>query len=168
MKLYEISNTYMNFLAAVEAGEVPEEAKVDTLDAINGEFNEKADSIACLIKNELAEADAIEQEAKNLLDRVKSKKKNVEWLKGYLLREMQAIGKSKVETPRNMIKIGVNPPSVKIKNDTEFVLWATQHNDSLLTYADPKPNKTAIKELLKAGEELPGVELVRGDRITIK
>ena len=43
MKLYEIADTYRAFMAAVDAGEIPEDAVVDTLDGIEGEFEAKAD-----------------------------------------------------------------------------------------------------------------------------
>ena len=55
MKLYEISDEYNQFLQAVEDEEVPIEAVADTLEGIKGEFNEKADNIACMIKNQEAE-----------------------------------------------------------------------------------------------------------------
>ena len=62
MKLYEISNEYNQFLQAVEDEEIPIEAVADTLEGIKGEFNEKADNIACMIKNQEAEMLAIKAE----------------------------------------------------------------------------------------------------------
>ena len=43
MKLHEIGQAYQYFLDQVEEGEIPEEAISDTLDAIEGEFKEKAE-----------------------------------------------------------------------------------------------------------------------------
>ncbi len=168
MTLYEIGADLKNFMEALEAGEIPEEAIADTLDALQGEFDAKADRVACAIKNQEAEAQAIKGEIKELEKRAKAKERSALWLKEYLLCEMQAIGKNKLETPRNIIRVGKNPTSVKIEDDAKFVLWAAQHNDRLLTYSAPKPNKKAIREFLEAGEELPGAELVRGVRIAIK
>ena len=62
MKLYEIKNTYLDFLARMESGEIPEEAVQDTLEGLEGVFEEKADNIACLIKTLNAEASAIKTE----------------------------------------------------------------------------------------------------------
>ena len=62
MKLYEISSQYNQFLQAVENGDIPIEAVSDTLEAIEGEFEDKADNIACLIKNKEAEMLAIKAE----------------------------------------------------------------------------------------------------------
>ena len=50
MNLYEISADYQRFQEQVESGEIPEEAIADTLEAIEGNFDDKVDSIACIIK----------------------------------------------------------------------------------------------------------------------
>lgn len=65
MKLYEISENYRAFMAAVDAGEIPEDAVADTLDGIEGAFDDKADAIACLIKELRLEAAGIKTEADN-------------------------------------------------------------------------------------------------------
>ena len=46
MKLYEIANDYLALVQAVEDEEIPEEAISDTLEAIEGEIEVKADNIA--------------------------------------------------------------------------------------------------------------------------
>ena len=168
MTLYEISKGYQDFLNAVENGEIPEEALKDTLDAIDGEFEAKADNVACMIKNQIAEVDAMKKEIEVLSERMKTKKNKVEWLRKYLLGEMQAVGKEKLETSRNLIRVRKSPPSVKIENEQAFISWAVQHREDVLTYSDPKPNKTAIKELIQSGQNLPLVEIVQNNAITIK
>ena len=77
--------------------------------------------------------------------------------------------RTKVETRRNVVKVRNNPPSVEIDNEQDFILFAQENKlDSLLNYSQPKPNKTAIKDVLKDGAELPGVRLVEGNRLDIK
>ena len=61
MNLYEISVDYRRFQEQVESGEIPEEAIADTLEAIEGNFDDKVDSIACIIKSLLAEAKEINE-----------------------------------------------------------------------------------------------------------
>ena len=78
-------------------------------------------------------------------------------------------GRTKVETRRNVVKVRNNPPSVEIDNEQDFILFAQENKlDSLLNYSQPKPNKTAIKDVLKDGAQLPGVRLVEGKRLDIK
>ena len=93
MKLYEIAKEYQAFLDAVEAGEIPEEAIGDTLDGIVGEFDQKADNIACAIKGYMAEADALKKEEGALRDRRDSKMRKADQMKHYLSEQMQKMGK---------------------------------------------------------------------------
>lgn len=168
MKLYEISETRLRFLEAIESGEIPEEAIADTLAGIDGEFDEKADDIACFIKSLLSEAQAISAEAETLADRAKAKKNKADKLTEYLYQQFKLSGKTKLETVRNVLAIRKNPPSVQITKDDDFVVWAKINNPDLLTIKDPVPNKKEIKIALQGGAELPGVELVQGEKLAIK
>ena len=164
MKLYEISAEYADFLAAVEAGEIPEEAIADTLSCIEGEFEEKADNLACIIKQLRAEAKAIKAEAAVLSDRAEAKKGRSDTLVNYLLGQMQAVGKSKIETPRNAITVAKNPDSVNIVDERTLYMF----RPDLFTAAVPMPSKTAIKAAIKGGEDVPGVELVGSYGLRVK
>lgn len=164
MKLYEIKDTYLALIEAMESGEIPEEAIADTLEAVEGEFSDKADNIACLHKALKAEAAAIKQEADALASRAKAKMSKADALADYLLGSMQALGKDKLETPRNVLKVTLNPPSVVVTD--EQALFSTRPD--LFTTPEPIPNKTAIKASLNDGAELVGVELKRGYRLGVK
>lgn len=168
--LYEIQEQYESLLNAIAEGEIPEEAINDTLESIESEFSEKADNIACYIKSIYAEVDAIKEEAATLTERAKIKEHKVEKLKEYLLSAMKALKKDKIETTRNVIKVGICPPSVSIdgENESKFIEWAKNNNKDLITEKSPTINKTAIKELLKKDKKLPYCSLIRKDKITIK
>ena len=168
MKLYEISETRLRFLEAIESGEIPEEAIADTLAAIDGDFDSKADDIACFIKSLLAETEALNNESAVLADRAKAKKNKADKLVEYLYQQFKLSGKSKLETSRNVLAIRKNPPSVQIVKDDDFVVWAKENNPDLLTIKDPVPNKKEIKIALQGGAELPGAELVQGEKLSIK
>ena len=62
MKLYELTNDYLALLDAIDNDEMPEEAIADTLEAITASIEDKADSIACVLKNLDAEIVAIKTE----------------------------------------------------------------------------------------------------------
>lgn len=80
MHLYEISENFRTMAAMLE-DEDPEvqAAAKDTLEAIQGEFSDKADNIACLIKELKADAEAIKEEADKLSQRAKAKKSKADW-----------------------------------------------------------------------------------------
>lgn len=164
MKLYEIKDTYLAFMEAVESGEIPEEAIADTLAGVEGDFADKADNIACLIKSLKAEAAAIKQEADALTARVKSKANHAERLATYLLETMQALGKDKLETARNALKITQNPPRVVITDQS--ILYTLRPD--LFTTSAPEPNKTAIKAAINDGVNIIGAELQASFRLGVK
>ena len=167
MKLYELTHDYLAFMQAIENDEIPEEAIADTLEAITAEIEDKADNIACLLKNLDAEVVAIKAEETRLAERRKAKEKYHERLKAYLSDTLQAAGLNKIETARNKITFRKSE-SVEIANEEAFIKWASEKRDDLLTFSAPKVNKTAIKSALKEGDEIVGVQLVSKNNIQIK
>lgn len=166
MKLYELTNDYLALMQAIDNDEIPEEAIADTLEAITASIEDKADSIACLLKNLDADIVAIKAEEARLAERRKAKEKSHERIKQYLSETLQSAGIDKVETARNRITFRKSE-SVEIADEV-FISWARLHRDDLLTYAEPKANKTEIKKALKSGAEVVGAELRINNNIQIK
>lgn len=166
MKLYELANDYLALINAIENDELPEEAIADTLEAIESCIEEKADSIACLMKNLDAECKAIKAEEERLAERRKAKEKSIERMKQYLSESLQSAGIDKVETARNRITFRKSE-SVEVDEDA-FIKWAEVNRDDLLTYSAPKVNKTEVKKALKSGAEIVGAELRINQNIQIK
>lgn len=164
MTLYELSDQYARLLEAIENGEIPEEAIADTLEGLTGDFDEKADNIACIIKNELAIADDIKRESDQLCERKKAHLKRAEYLKGYLSEQMNRVGKKKIETARNCISFR---PSVRtiIENENDFVRDNPDYCKQVTEY---KIDKTAIAAALKSGREIKGAHLEQRQNIQIK
>lgn len=169
MILFEISQQYIDFCSAVENGDIPEEAIPDTLESLKGEFRDKADNIAALIKSLEYGAANLEQEVKTLSERAKAKKSRAKALRRFLFRHMQDTGLSCIDTPRNLLSIRKNPPKVVIERELEFIRWAqSAGRDDLLKFTDPAINKKEIAAQLKLGYELPGCAVVQEFRLDIK
>lgn len=164
MKLYEIAKEYEEFTRLVESGEIPPEAIADTLESIEGEFDSKADNTACIIKNLEAEAAAIKAEESALKERRQSKEATADRLKNYLSEQMQAMGKSKLETARNMIGFRAST-SVYIANEEEF---KAKHPDLCVTETVVKIPKSEIGKALKDGAEIDGVELRKNQNLYVR
>lgn len=105
MKLYEIAEQYEALRQLAEDENLSPEALADTLESIDDEFETKVDSIACIIKDELATAEAIKKEIDALTARMKRHESTAEQLKSYTMQQMQAVGKSKIETAHNVISL---------------------------------------------------------------
>ncbi len=139
-----------------------------TLEGISGEFDEKAGNIAAYIKNLKSDCDQLEQEEKALKRRRDVKKNALRRVTEYLLGEMEAAGKRKIDTPQAVISIRNNAESVLIDNEAAFIIWAQEHNENLLKYSQPEIRKSEVKELLKAGEEIPEARLTRTQSLIVK
>ncbi|MBO5990943.1 MAG: siphovirus Gp157 family protein [Lentisphaeria bacterium] len=164
--MYEIASRYREFLE--NSDELSDDVIADTLEALDGEFEEKADATACYIKNRLGFADMIENEGHNLIERAKKIRGSAEKLKSYLLNHMLAVGKTRVETPRNMISVRKNPDKV-VLDEPKFLSWAqTEQRVDLLTYKPAEPNKTAIKKALQDQADIPFAHLESGQSLQIK
>ena len=140
----------------------------DTLEGIEGEFNEKAENIAAYLKGLYIEAAAIKDEEAVLRRRRQSIEKNADGLKAYLLSAMKKIGVKKIEMPRARMSIRKNAESVVVDDTIGFIKWAQDHNDDLLKYDIPDIRKSEVKKLLQSGDELPFVHLTRTESLIIK
>lgn len=164
MKLYEIKDLYYKFYDMLENGEIEEDAIADTLESLDGEFDDKADNIACLIKALKAESDAIKQEEKALKERRESKERKAESLKDYLSGTMLKLGKSKVETPRNVLSFRKST-SLEITNEGWFM---EKYPDLVKTEIKKSIPKKEVTDLIKTGKEFVGVQLVEKQNLQIK
>ena len=159
MTLYELTDQYIVFINMVESGEIPEEAIADTLESISGELDQKIDNIACVLKQFIAEGEAIKAELERLAERKKAKEKAAERIKTYLSETLIALDKLKFESPRNKISFRKSN-TLDITDEAAFVEFAEKHgHDDLLTYKPPTVNKTVVKEAIARGEAIPGVEI---------
>lgn len=162
--LYEIKAEYINLLNAIDAGEIPEEAITDTLDGLQGELNEKADSLACIIKSLNSDAEAISSECDNLAKRAASKKAKAEFFKQYLSGMMQAAGIKKLETPRSVLSFRTSS-SLFIADEQDFI---QRHSDLCKKEIKITIPKKDITNLIKSGNEISGAELVIKQNLQIK
>lgn len=141
----------------------------DTLEGIEGEFDEKAESIAVYIKQLKAEANILKFEKSAIAKRQSQKEREVEKLVAYLLNAMKAIGRSKVDMPHAVVSIRNNAPSLIVDDEISFIEWAEEHNLAhLLKYSMPEVKKNDVKALCKKGEEIPFVHMEAKQSLSIK
>lgn len=160
--LYEISTDFLKALDGLEVDEETGEIKnFDAVESLNAQFEEKADSVACYIKNLAAFADDLKAEEDTLSARRKSAERRIDSMKKYLTSCLESVGKDKVETVRARISFR---KSVQVQIDDEKALPA----DYVTTTVTTKPDKTAIKKAIQAGQDVTGASLVENRNIQIK
>lgn len=160
MKLYEIDWEIQSCIDP-ETGEIIDEKK---LNALRMERDEKLENVALWIKNLEAEAAAYKVEKERFATRERVARNKAESLKTWLAAALQG---EKFTTTRAAVSFRTSE-AVEITDPDFFLQWAGRENASLLSYALPTPNKTAIKELIKNGEIVPGAQLVKRQNINIK
>ena len=154
---------------AVEYRRMMTDALLDTLDAVDGEMEDKLASCAAFVKQLAAEADALDAEIKSLRYRSAAKKREIDSFKAYMMACMESADVKKVDQPIAKLTIRQNAESVEVTDEKGFIEWAQSHDrDDLLRYSMPDINKTAIKTALNNGQDIPGAQLVRTKSLIIK
>ena len=172
MKLYEINQALESILSNylyfgdsfvdAETGEVLEDdaAKVmlTELNDLQMAREEKLENLACWIKSMDADVAAIKNEEKNLAQRRKSLENKRERIFTFLY---QSLDGEKINSPR--VKVSYRKTAaVDVFNMSE-IPDAFKRIKTI-----EEPDKTAIKEAIKAGEEVPGAALVERLSMSIK
>ena len=153
----------------VEYRQTMTDALLDTLDAVDGEMEDKLASCGAFIKQLIAEADALDTEIKSLRYRSAAKKREIDSFKTYIMGCMENADVKKVDKPLAKLTIRQNAESVEVTDEKNFIDWAMTHDrDDLLRYSAPDINKTAIKTALNDGQDIPGAQLVRTKSLIIK
>ena len=158
MTIYEIDQAIMKCVD-LETGEI-----IDTeqLDKLQMEREKKLENVACWIKDLKAEAEALKNEKQALAERQRVAENKAESLKKWLayVLDGQKFSTSKCAEKKKKTEV------VEVTPDG---LNALMHeHDELLTYKTPEPNKTAIKQALKDGLNVAGVQLVQNTSTIIK
>lgn len=160
MTLYEIQD---NIRKAIEQGfdeETGEIFDADALEALELQRDEKIETIALYIKDLKAEADAIKTEKMNLAKRQQTAENHAESLKRYLTKCLDG---EKFKTARVAISYRKSE-TVEFIDGFDINLLPDQYQRK----RDPEADKTALKDALKAGEEIYGVYLAEHNNTIIK
>lgn len=80
----------------------------------------------------------------------------------------EGIERGKIRTARNVVSIAKKAPALEIENADDFIAWATLDHEEFIRQKAPEINKVAVRDALKAGEELPGAKLVAGYRLAVR
>lgn len=160
MKLYELTQNYMNLQELLEDPEIPQEMIVAALNEVTEEIEEKAENIAKLIKSIELDAAAIKEEEVRLSSKRKSLEGRVKNLKEYLEGAMRAVDKKKIKGKLFSFNIQKNPASLDIY-DTSMI--PKDYIKVVETF-----DNAEIKKALKEGKEVPGAILMQSESLRIR
>lgn len=154
MKLYELP-AQIGRLAEL-AEDNGQEFVADTLESLQMEFEEKARNIVALSACMDSDVEAIDAEIKRLTARKKTIQARQEWVKSYLIDNMEKSGISKISCP--LFSITLRKPAKAVLIEDESLL----PDDCVSVVTTIKPDKKEIAKKLKEGVDVPGAKLVDG------
>ena len=161
MTLYEIKSEYLAALDNIEVDEDGVIVNADELETLAGQFDEKAEAVGLYIKNLEAEEKAIKAEMDSLKGRAAAKAAKAERLKEYLAGAMLQTDRKVLETAKIRLSFR-RSVAVVIDNEAEIPAeyMRVKHTEM--------PDKVALKDALKAGEDIPGARLEECQNLQIK
>jgi Siphovirus Gp157 len=164
LKLYEIERNYLEALDVFTDpdNEIDPRTVTDTLEAIEGEFEQKAVNVAAFLRQMEAEAEAIKQAEEKMARRRKALENRAHWLRDYLKIGMEVVGMKKIPSPWFVLSIQKNPPAVDVFDPAAI---PAEFQEAV---TEIKINRTAIKEAIGAGREVPGARITNGTRLSIR
>lgn len=153
--LYEISEQLRQLESIDAEDESAALAIMDTMQAIQGEFDEKAKAVASVILNMDSDADAIDAEIARLTARKKAIASRQEGIRSYLRDNMESCGITKISHPLFTITLAQGREVVVIDNPSLIP------DDLMHVKTELRPEKAEIMKRIKEGVEVPGAHVER-------
>lgn len=164
MNLYDIAREYRDTAAKLADLDLDEQTLADTLESMAGDLEAKATNTAFVIRNIEAHAAAIKDAEAQMAARRKAAENRAARLKDYLLANLIVAGVQKVECPYFKLAVRDNPLAVEIYEPGLVPAEYMRQKPP----PPPEPDKAAIKDALKAGQDVPGAKLTQGKRLEIR
>jgi len=151
--LYEIEQSILDCIDT-ETGEIID---IEKLEALQLERDNKIENIALWYKNLLSDAEQYKAEKERFAEREKAAKNKAESLKKYL--DSVLTGNAYKST---RVAISYRTSKGVVIDDIKKI------NGKYLKYAEPTPDKTAIKKAIEEGVEFEGAHIEERSNIQIK
>ena len=158
MLLYELSEIETQILEQLESEDGIDKEIYDTL-----KFTEEEILVSCarVYRQILSDAQACKDEEKRLSERKKRLENNAARLKELMFDGMKIADVKKIHRPEFDISIKKNPPSLQIDPNAQIPIEYYKTQDPIL-------DKALLKEDVKSGLFIEGVQLVQVERLEIK
>lgn len=163
--LYTLADSYRQLAEKLADADLDATTIAETIDAsgIVDDIATKAQGIEFIARSAEAHHDAIDAEISRLTKLKKSRSNLAAGLRAYLLLNMQNMGISKLECPLFTVKVRDNPPSVDVYEPGLIPAEYMRQPET----PPAVPDKTAIAAAIKAGKDVPGAVLKRGQKLAI-
>ncbi|ENX0816465.1 TPA: siphovirus Gp157 family protein [Neisseria gonorrhoeae] len=131
-----------------------ETEREDTLEAVIGQFEVKAQSVIAYIKNQEITEKMLEGHIGRMTGKLKAAKARNQSLKDYLARNMQAAGITEIKADDGTFKASFR------KSEAVVILDEAQIPAEFMREAvKTEPDKTAIKKAIESGRQVAGAKI---------
>ena len=164
MTLYELSAEMAGYINAYDAAETEEERAeiAQSLVDLHGEITDKADGYAKVMRNKLAEAEALKKEAKRLTDKAKAAESLAERLKNVMFDAMKLTGQTEIPTSIGKWRVQNNPWSCEVVDiDKIPIQYHIKQEDKI-------DKAGLLKQFALTGEVVDGCEFVQKQGIRFR
>lgn len=152
MNLFELNDA---FRALQERDELDPTVLADSLDAIQASREVKWDNIATWIDRNNATIDWVAKRIKELQDQKKHLENQTKSLMTYLTDAIDDAGYKEVQTDNHILKPRNYKASVVVTDDNKLPLTFVHTETKTIV----RPDKKALYDALKTGEQVPGAHL---------
>ena len=160
MTLYELTNDLLTLQAEQENADIDDQVFRDTLEGLDGAFEDKCDGWAKWISGMKADVQKLKEEEARMALRRKRIENAIDKAEDTMAMYMRTVGKTKFKTA--LFSYGFcKSHAVEIVNEADLPEWA-------LIEQPPKVSKAEIKKHLKNGETVPGAKLVENESLQIR
>ena len=156
--LYEMTGQYLALAELADDPAMPEDALSDTLEAIEGDIEVKAQALLQVVAGMEGDTGAIDNEIKRLTARKKVIQNRAGRLRQYLFDNMVVSGINKISCTLFQITLAKAQPLVLVNDAAVIPDWLVK------TTTTRTPIKKDILAALKKGERVPGCELGESKR----
>ena len=154
LKLYEITDSYINLMDKLEAGEIAPEDIEDVQEEIHNALMTKSNNIIGYYLDRKSLIEAIDVQIKRLQEYKKTETNKLDKYKEYIKDNMEAMGIDKIETGAGKMQIARSPISVDILDEK---LIPEEYKEVV---TEVKIDKKKIADNFKAtGEIIDGVKI---------
>lgn len=140
-----------------------EEERRDTLEAVIGQFDVKAQSVIGYIKNQEMTEAMLEEHIKQMNEKLKVIKARNQSLKDYLERNMKAAGITEIKADDGTFKASFRKSkAVEILDEAQIPAEFMRETVKI------EPNKTAIRKAIESGQDVAGAKIEERQNLQIK
>jgi len=151
--LRTLSHDYQEVMALAQDPDLPAIALTDTLEALEGAFNDKAVALVHVLINADSDVNAIDVELKRLQARKQIIQNGQKRLKDYLRENMEACEIKKIDCPLFSITLAAGRSVAVITDESALP------DDFVRVKTSIVPDKLNILKALKSGDDVPGAHI---------